>query len=80
MIATNQNSGESGGVQRENQRRLRVLDIVRGLSAMAVVIYHATMHKTAITDFVHANPTGATGSEWLVYLAGRGFLGVPVFL
>ena len=59
--------------------RFEELDVLRGLAAIAVVFYHCTMHCHGLRSQFAENPQEASIWDWLVYLMGCGYLGVPVF-
>ena len=63
----------------QNGRRFRLLDAIRGISALAVVSYHSLPNQTPTREFVAANPTLASLQEWIFYVLTCGYLGVPVF-
>lgn len=60
-------------------RRFQLLDAVRGLAALAVVIYHSIPNQTETREFVAANPSSASITEWIFYILTCGYLGVPIF-
>jgi len=62
-----------------SSHRFELLDILRGLSAIAVVIYHATMQYHPLRNQVAASPETASFSEWMIYACGSGYLGVSIF-